>query len=315
MNETGIFVSGQICKARWSNIRDNFRKSLQKNVTKSGQGRKSIKPYKYHEQLNFLLKFFEDRSNIENVNDDDDRTQNDESNTPEPPLPTQVTSPASESHSLTYSPTPSPASQHSQASARSRSGYKGRKENKDSAPTASSVVMDYLIRQNEHPVDMFLASLAPTLKELHPCDLFDAKSEIFAIVQKYESKLLRNKFPRLMCESSTITRQNRSLETVVVEDFGSAITGQGGSNVTNIETVVVQDRGSANTSQGGSNVTNLETVVAEDYGRVITSQDGSNANYDTVVVGNNVDNIILVKDADNKYTVQGIQEYYNSFKQ
>lgn len=101
--------------------------------------------------------------------------------------------------------------------------------NNDSVRTPSSEVIDYLIRQNEHPVDIFLASLAPTLKELHPCVLFDAKSEMFAIVQKYESKLLRIKFPRLAHKSSSITIQNRS-------------------NVTNLETVVSENHGSANTS-------------------------------------------------------------------
>ncbi|KAJ8723095.1 hypothetical protein PYW08_003007 [Mythimna loreyi] len=295
-------VSGLICKSRWSNIRDNFRKNIQKNVTKSGQGRKSTKPYKYHEQLSFLVKFFDDRNNIENVNDEDVTTQNDESNIPESSLPTQAISPAPEPYpidSLIFSPTPSPVSQHthtsltnrygSSLSSRSR-GSRGRKENnKDCVRTASSEVMDYLIRQNEHPVDIFLASLAPTLKELHPCDLFDAKSEMFAIVQKYESKLLRNKFPRRAYESSTITSQNRSnvtnLETVVLEDHGSAITSQDRSNAINYDTVVVEDRGSAITSQGRSNAINYETVVVEDHGSVITSQGRPNAiNYETVVV-------------------------------
>lgn len=96
-----------------------------------------------------------------------------------------------------------------------------------------------------------MASLALTLKELHPCDLFDAKSEMFAIVQKYVSKLLRNKFPRLAHVSSTITSQSRSnvnnLETVVVEDHGSAISSQDRSNAV-YETVVLEGHGSAITT-------------------------------------------------------------------
>lgn len=124
-----------------------------------------------------MVKFFDDRNNIENVNDEDVTPQNDESNISAFSLPTQAISPASESlpiDSLSYSPTSSRASQHSHASltnqygsslsSRSR-GSRGRKENKnDYVRTASSEVMDYLIRQNEHPVDIFLASLAPTLK-------------------------------------------------------------------------------------------------------------------------------------------------------
>ncbi|CAG4981898.1 unnamed protein product [Colias eurytheme] len=146
-------------------------------------------------------------------------------------------------------------------------------------------VIDYLIRQYEHPVDIFLASLPPTLKELHPCDLFDAKSEMFAIVQKYESKLLKNKFPRLAHESSIITSQNRSnvsnYETVVFEDHGSANTSHDRSNAINYETTVVEDHGSVNTCQDRS-----KTVVMENHASTITNQERSKviSNYETVLV-------------------------------
>lgn len=65
-----------------------------------------------------------------------------------------------------------------------------------SQQTASSKLMEYLINKNQnntknqnnifsqHPVDAFLAGIAPTLKTLSPYYLNLAKSEIFAIVQK-----------------------------------------------------------------------------------------------------------------------------------
>ena len=42
-----VYVSGPSCKTRWGNIRDNFRKSLKKTTTVSGQNAKNIKLYKY----------------------------------------------------------------------------------------------------------------------------------------------------------------------------------------------------------------------------------------------------------------------------
>lgn len=71
-----------------------------------------------------------------------------------------------------------------------------------SQQTASSKLMEYLINKNQnnaknqnntfsqYPVDAFLAGIASTLKTLSPYYLNLAKSEIFAIVQKYEMKII-----------------------------------------------------------------------------------------------------------------------------
>lgn len=79
----------------------------------------------------------------------------------------------------------------------SSSRERGSKRKIDREPlrASTSEVNEYSTHHTEHPVDIFLASLAPTLKELHPFDLFTAKSEIYSIVQKYELKLLNQKFP------------------------------------------------------------------------------------------------------------------------
>ncbi|CAI6359368.1 unnamed protein product [Macrosiphum euphorbiae] len=65
-----------------------------------------------------------------------------------------------------------------------------------SQPTASARLMDYLISKkkeesqistcSQHPVDAFLTGIAPSLKTFSSYNLNLAKSEIFAIVQKYE---------------------------------------------------------------------------------------------------------------------------------
>lgn len=71
--------------------------------------------------------------------------------------------------------------------------------------TASAISLEeYLISKQKkqtlstspHPVDAFLAGIAPTLKTLTPYYLNVAKSEIFATVQKYELQMLTNQHPR-----------------------------------------------------------------------------------------------------------------------
>lgn len=65
--------------------------------------------------------------------------------------------------------------------------------------TAAASLMEYIVQRNEstvslpppqHPVDAFLAGVAPALKILPPQDWHCAKGEIFAIAQKYEFKEL-----------------------------------------------------------------------------------------------------------------------------
>lgn len=72
--------------------------------------------------------------------------------------------------------------------------------------------------------------------------------------------------------------------------------------MTNLETVEVEDHGSAITNQDRFNAINYETVVVEDRGSGITSQGRSNSiNYETVVTDNHFDKrIALVKDSNNK---------------
>jgi hypothetical protein len=65
--------------------------------------------------------------------------------------------------------------------------------------TVSAKLLEYLISEAQnaattssapHPVDAFLAGVAPTLKIRSPYYLNLAKSEIFASVLKYEMKML-----------------------------------------------------------------------------------------------------------------------------
>lgn len=66
--------------------------------------------------------------------------------------------------------------------------------------SASSQLMGYLLKTKEnqpkistvHPVDTFLAGIGTTLKTLDAYNLNLAKSDIFAITQKYEMQMILN---------------------------------------------------------------------------------------------------------------------------
>lgn len=66
------------CKKRWSNIRDQFKRSLNNRKTKSGQSSTVIKKYKYKEILQFLLPYIQDRKTRSNIDDDDADTNESE---------------------------------------------------------------------------------------------------------------------------------------------------------------------------------------------------------------------------------------------
>lgn len=76
-----IFIAGLTCKTRWNNIRDNYRKSLKKTETKSGQKKTNVKLYKYYEQLHFLKKYFNERLTVQSV---EPEKENSDSETNEP---------------------------------------------------------------------------------------------------------------------------------------------------------------------------------------------------------------------------------------
>jgi len=202
-----LSISGPSAKTRWGNIRDNYRKSMKKNQIASGQKAKIIKHYKYAQQLSFITKFFDERdtmSNIddkvkmlnENVNVDDDVNESKPNENEEysqncitEEVDNSVIVESQNSRILSNSK-PSGSLQFSTP----------RKKTKYSSPskTAAATVMEYLVKKNEskvpldpqHPVDAFLAGIAPSLKKLTPLYWHYAKADIFAAVQNYELKMI-----------------------------------------------------------------------------------------------------------------------------
>ncbi|XP_076029490.1 uncharacterized protein LOC143018188 [Oratosquilla oratoria] len=196
-------VDGSSCRSRWNNIRDNYRKSLKKTSTKSGQSAKKIRLYKFSEQLDFLKRYFGERRVKGNIacredegNDHDcvvQQQEDKETMLQDAGEPTVSDGGLHEDLQTQPSPSPKPSFEAAVKPSTAKSA------NNKVAPqqTASAKLMEYLISKQEnqttpHPVDAFLAGIAPTLKTLTPYYLNVAKSEIFATVQKYEMQMLIN---------------------------------------------------------------------------------------------------------------------------
>lgn len=213
------------CKKKWASIRDQFRRTLQKRKTKSGQAAAKKQKYKYEEVLEFLLPHIVDRETLSNMPSLEDKRENSEfdprmeepelDSESEPESQNEVSPNPGTSFQTTVQPT-SPV--HSACSTQATSGKKnhftrpvnvkrkGLKRSNLENPaheSPSSQLMAYILAEKEaektrinttnspqHPVDIFLAALAPTLKSLDPVLLNQAKTTIFSTVQDLELKQL-----------------------------------------------------------------------------------------------------------------------------
>ncbi|KAK5641195.1 hypothetical protein RI129_009742 [Pyrocoelia pectoralis] len=191
------------CKNRWSNIRDTYRKTLKKNVTKSGQSAKKLKLYKYSNQLEFLNKYFGEmratKRNIHSLEEDEEEGE---------VKPDNIREDFVEESTLLSEPeclindNISSLSHNNIPDNKITPLKKATNKNLEPPRSASGKLTDYLLKKkNErntpvHPVDTFLAAIGSTLKSLDPYSLHLAKAEIFNTAQKYEMQMLMNQPPQ-----------------------------------------------------------------------------------------------------------------------
>lgn len=136
------------------------------------------------------------------------------------PSPSHVST-ASPLYVRTPTPSPSHVSTPSPPSLSSPSTTSTLRKRKGSTkctpkPSSASSLMEYVLQKNqekaervEHPVDAFINSIAPTLKNLNQYYLNLAKTEIFTTVQKYEMKMMTEEnvplYPRDIATEPTNT--------------------------------------------------------------------------------------------------------------
>ncbi|KPI97208.1 hypothetical protein RR46_09115 [Papilio xuthus] len=176
---------GNVCKERWTRIRDNYRKALNLRKTKSGQAASKIKPPKFSQELAFLAPY---------VNDDEEQqtdlspvyvNNNDESQF-------EAQSDSNSIHHNELTDTPNPLIIESATSSRILD------RNSSCAPSQElhtpEVLQDYLARaeqnRNENdPLLHFFISMAKTVKTFPLQDQIQIKAQLFEIVNSVEMRL------------------------------------------------------------------------------------------------------------------------------
>lgn len=199
------FFLGGTCKTRWNNIRDTYRKSLKRNATKSGQAAKKVKVYKYSNILSFLQQYLDERDTLSTI---EDQTSDTQQQLPVEEQPADTTDDddltelvlGNETTKEQVPTTTTDANSNTTFRLPPKRPLKPMKKNtantNNNEESASSKLMDFIIKDKEkpkpaeHPVDVFLTAMAPSLKTLSPYNWHLAKSEIFGVVQKYELKTL-----------------------------------------------------------------------------------------------------------------------------
>ncbi|XP_011635627.1 uncharacterized protein LOC105426203 [Pogonomyrmex barbatus] len=188
-----------MCKMRWNNIRDNYRKSLKKRVTRSGlTGQPRNMRYKYENQLTFLLPFIRERDpnhsgliregdEVSTAGDTAPLKRDDNCDMQARPVADFETTEDGTDRS------------HDEETPTIKNERPGREfpiESSAKLAIPELMTSDYSEESNDlrfqsassvsHSVDAFLASIAPTLKSLSPYYLNVTKTKIFTIVQEAE---------------------------------------------------------------------------------------------------------------------------------
>lgn len=179
---------------------------MNKRKTKSGQGAMAIKKYKYEDNLNFLLPHIQHRSTITTIESENEETQNEveaiesaqntthdeteQANTDQQQQAQRSLASLQPNFTPATDPNPNP---HSTAQFTSSKSRNRRQIIPQSQPSASSTLMEYIIKNNEksktqviHPIDAFFNSLAATTKSFSPYYQHVAKGKIFAVIQDLE---------------------------------------------------------------------------------------------------------------------------------
>ncbi|CAG9767122.1 unnamed protein product [Ceutorhynchus assimilis] len=208
---------GEECKKKWASVRDQFRRTLQRRRTVSGQAAVTLRKYKYEDVLQFLLPHVAERETISNVTDSEEVANNEVSADDTLEEEEVIDGDEPESVQEYIQEEPEILGQKTQEEVLSVNSsaknpkfikpvLKRKLQQRQSKPpeTASSQLMTYILsekktqKQSEvasveaekHPVDAFLAGIVAPLKFLSPILLNEAKGRIFSIVQECEMKQL-----------------------------------------------------------------------------------------------------------------------------
>ncbi|XP_072390316.1 uncharacterized protein [Diabrotica undecimpunctata] len=195
-------VAANDCKQRWFSLRDQFRRALRSKKTVSGQAAVKKRKWKYEDELNFLIPFFQERDTVSNVvseNSSDELAGVEESSC-------RVENEGESSREQeTYSQLETGESSQSSSQSENRSQKfknppvqkpkRAKVCNSETAESPSTTLMKYIISKTEqptntNPIDAFLSGISETIKTFPPVYQHMAKTKIFGIVSEIELQLL-----------------------------------------------------------------------------------------------------------------------------
>jgi len=208
------------CKSRWNNLRDQYRRSLKRNKTTSGQAARKYKKYKYEDNMKFLQEFLQERDTITNLTVDLSDSSEEDENTKEILDTQNDTNVVGENSKDTNDEVWKKPSTVKKKQKMMR--------NYQEPETASSTIMKYLLEKKEttkdsviDPIDAFLTGIGTTLKTLNPYYLNLAKSKIFNAVQEIEMTQILNKQPSCAQSNDTSTVPITTLSETNVQNLYS----------------------------------------------------------------------------------------------
>lgn len=159
-----FFFTGTVCKSRWQNIRDQFRKCLIKKG-KSHKVTSKIKKYKYEDNLQFVIPYFVENNSICKVDDEQSQSVKSEEEQTE-------------------------SKQNSVRTKKSLAIKRKLSEQELNTPNLTKYTVQRDEDDNPHPIDAFLTGVSATVKNFTPYYQHLAKGRIFEVVQELELQQL-----------------------------------------------------------------------------------------------------------------------------
>ena len=173
-----LLMIGAESKQRWTSLRAQHRKYLQKTQTRSGQGASTAKKWKYADLLSFLTTFMRDKSRLTSVDDVDEEATED-------------------AHRQTEDEFEGDEISVVASSSRSTASHQRTQRRKKEPQTAAATAMKYILEQKsasnvqkQDALDLFFLTMANTVKTFTAYDQHIVKNKIFELVSQMEARYL-----------------------------------------------------------------------------------------------------------------------------
>lgn len=178
-----FFILDVICRGRWHNIRDHYRKSIKRLAREKKTDGRKFKGYKYWKHLLFLNQFLDISTDRVTKKLTEVKEENSGSNDASETFPSQL---------LEVKKKESVDETENEEQDVKPDLKMDKAVNKETKDGATSQVSIYSVKKAEtsDAIGAFLQVIGATLRNLSPYHQNLAKTDIFNIVQKYELQMI-----------------------------------------------------------------------------------------------------------------------------